>query len=157
MPGKQNRDLIRYREVKRSQEKKQFIFGVLSIFLIILNGCSSRFEDDSAKKARDDMKAARYKAVEVMGQGMQEKEAGPVKNVTSGKQLFGSLCVGCHGENAKGIVGPDLTVSKFKYGKNRLDITRSISMGRPGGMPAFSGQISKEQVDSLVEYVLSLK
>ena len=68
-----------------------------------------------------------------------------------------SLCAACHGESAKGGVGPDLTVSKYKYGKARLDITKTISEGRPGGMPSFSSQIDKEQVEGIVEFVLTLK
>jgi cytochrome c oxidase cbb3-type subunit 3 len=77
--------------------------------------------------------------------------------VAAGKQLYGNLCAACHGENGKGSVGPDLTASKYRYGKSRLDITKSISEGRPNGMPAFNSQINPEQIEGLVEFLLSLK
>lgn len=78
-------------------------------------------------------------------------------HVAAGKKLYGNLCVGCHGEKAKGGVGPDLTVSKYKYGKERLDITKTISEGRPGGMPSFRSQVNNEEIISLVEFILTLK
>lgn len=38
-----------------------------------------------------------------------------------------------------------------------MDISKTISDGRPGGMPAFSSQTTHEQVESLVEFMLHLK
>ncbi len=76
----------------------------------------------------------------------------------AGDALFhGSLgCSGCHGVDAKGGVGPNLTDSEWIYGGTEADITETLNNGRPGGMPAFSGQASPEDIANLVAYVQSL-
>jgi len=72
------------------------------------------------------------------------------------QKLYAELCAGCHGIQARGGVGPDLTVSRFKYGKNRPAIEKSILDGRIGGMPAFGSHLKPEETVALAEYLLSL-
>lgn len=156
-------DGIKYREEKGSPGIFRILFTVLAVWGVcymgyyLFSGWSSQAEADAAKKARDDKKQAAHKAVEATAVSTSGNGHKVEAYVAAGKQLYGNLCAPCHGESAKGGVGPDLTVSKYKYGKTRLDITKTISEGRPGGMPSFSSQINKEQVESLVEYVLTLK
>jgi len=156
-------DGITYREEKSSPSVFRILFAVLVVWAVIFmgyylfSGWSSQSEADAAKKARDSQKQASHKAVEATAAGTAGGGHKIEAYVAAGKQLFGTLCVSCHGENAKGGVGPDLTVSKYKYGKARLDIAKSISEGRPGGMPSFNSQINAEQIESLVEFVLTLK
>jgi cytochrome c oxidase cbb3-type subunit 3 len=156
-------DGIKYREEKSSPGVFRILFAVLAVWGVLFmgyylfSGWSSQSEADAAKKARDSQKQAAHKAVEATAAGTAGGGHKVEAYVAAGKQLFGTLCVSCHGENAKGGVGPDLTVSKYKYGKSRLDITKTITEGRPGGMPSFSSQINAEQVESLVEFVLTLK
>lgn len=155
-------DGIKYRE----EQKSPGIFRVLLTVLIVwgvafmgyylFSGWSSQSEADAARKARTAMTQAAHEATEATT-GHKPKGDAIETYVAAGAQLYKNLCVSCHGENAKGGVGPDLTVSKFKYGKSRLDLEKTIEEGRPGGMPAFKGQIKKEQVESLVEYVMTLK
>ena len=156
-------DGIKYREEKSSPGAFQILFAVLAVWGVIFmgyylfSGWSSQAELDAAKKARDSRKQTAHKAVEATGAAYQGGGDKVEAHVAAGKKLFATLCVSCHGEGAKGGVGPDLTVSTYRYGKSRLDITKSISEGRPGGMPSFSSQVDKEQVESLVEFVLTLK
>ncbi|MBC7961398.1 MAG: c-type cytochrome [Steroidobacteraceae bacterium] len=156
-------DGIKYRDEKRSPGIFRLLFLALVVWgtiytgYYLFSGWSSRSEADAAKKMIDDQKQAAHKAVEATVDGTSGSGHKVETYLAAGKQLFGDLCAACHGETAKGGVGPDLTVSKYKYGKARLDFAKSISEGRSGGMPAFNSQISKEQVESLVEYVLSLK
>lgn len=155
-------DGIRYREEKRSPGLFRVIFTLLVVWAVIymgyylFSGWSSRSEADAARKALAEKKQAAHKTVEASAAGQSGGHAVETY-IAAGKQLYAAHCAACHGENAKGIVGPDLTVSAYKYGKTRLDIAKSISEGRPGGMPAFSGQTTPEQVEGLVEYLLSLK
>lgn len=72
------------------------------------------------------------------------------------QKIYTELCAACHGKQARGGVGPDLTVSRFKYGKNRLAIEKSILVGRNGGMPAFGSHLKPEEAAVLAEYLLSL-
>ena len=156
-------DGIKYREEKSSPSVFRILFTVLVVWGVIFmgyylfSGWSSQSEADAAKKARDSQKQTAHKAVEATAAGTAGSGHKIEAYVIAGKKLFGTICASCHGENAKGGVGPDLTLSKYKYGKARLDITKSIAEGRPGGMPAFSSQINAEQVESLVEFVLTLK
>lgn len=156
-------DGIKYREEKSSPGIFRILFAALVVWGVIytgyylFSGWSSQSEADAAKKARDSQKQAAHKAVEATGAGTAGGGHKVEAYVAAGKKLYGSLCVACHGEGAKGGVGPDLTVSTYKYGKSRLDVTKSITEGRPGGMPAFSSQIDHEQIESLVEFVLTLK
>ncbi|MDD2897151.1 MAG: c-type cytochrome [Desulfuromonadaceae bacterium] len=156
-------DGIKYRDEKSSPGIFRLLFTVLALWGVVFmgyylfSGWSSQAEADAAKKARSEQKQLAHKAVETTGSSSGTSGHKVEAYVAAGKQLFSSLCVSCHGENAKGGVGPDLTSSKYKYGKSRLDITKSISEGRPGGMPSFSSQVDKEQVEGLVEFVLTLK
>lgn len=157
-------DGIQYREEKSSPGAFRILFTVLVVWGVIFmgyylfSGWSSQTELDAARKMVADKKQVAHKAVEATGASSQGSSGHKVEGyVAAGKKLFGTLCAACHGESAKGGVGPDLTVSKYKYGKARLDIAKSISDGRPGGMPSFSSQVDKEQIESLVEFVLTLK
>lgn len=156
-------DGIKYREEKSSPGIFRILFTVLVVWGVIFmgyylfGGWSSQAEADAAKKARDGQKQAAHKNVEASATAKSGSGHKVEEYVAAGKQLYGKLCVSCHGENAKGVVGPDLTVSTYKYGKSRLEVIKSITEGRPGGMPGFSDQANHEQIESLVEYILSLK
>ena len=75
---------------------------------------------------------------------------------TLGKNVFVERCVACHGVDARGLIGADLTRKDFKYGKTRAALTETISKGRPGGMPAFGNNLSREKIEGVVQYILSL-
>jgi mono/diheme cytochrome c family protein len=87
--------------------------------------------------------------------------------VASGKKLFGGKCQRCHGATAKGD-GPDADPAH----QEDMDLTVAARAARnPDGvvfykiwngrgspkMPAFSEELSKEQVWSLVAYVQTLR
>lgn len=133
------------------------VWGVIFMGYYLFSGWSSQTEADAARKARESQKQTAHKATETTGAAYDGSGHKVEDYVAAGKQLYNSMCVSCHGENAKGGVGPSLALSKYKYGKSRLDIVKSISEGRPGGMPAYKSQLNDEQVESLVEFVLSLK
>jgi cytochrome c oxidase cbb3-type subunit 3 len=162
MSDQHDYDGIKYRDEKSLPGIFRILFAVLVIWGVIFigyylfSGWNSQSEADVAGKALAEKKQAAHKSVEATAvhQGSGHKIE---TYIAAGKQLYAKHCVACHGEAAKGVVGPDLTASKYKYGKARLDITKSISEGRPGGMPSFSSQINPEQIESLVEFLLSLK
>lgn len=57
----------------------------------------------------------------------------------AGHQLFQKTCSACHGSEAKGGRGPDLTTGRWKWGSSDADILRNILGGIPGTqMPAFA-------------------
>ena len=85
-------------------------------------------------------------------------EAAAAGDPAAGQELFtGSLgCYGCHGQAGGGGMGPSLADGTWIYGGTEADITTSITDGRPGGMPAFGGQASAEDIANVVAYVVSL-
>ena len=134
------------------------IWGCIFMGYYLFSGWSSYQEVMDKKKAAESRKQASMAASEATAAKGKAHPEGVVGGyIAKGKQVYANLCVACHGENGKGSVGPDLTVSKYKYGKGRAEIARSIGEGRPGGMPAFNSQISHEEIEALTEYLLSLK
>jgi mono/diheme cytochrome c family protein/heme/copper-type cytochrome/quinol oxidase subunit 4 len=95
-------------------------------------------------------------AVQAAGaQGGDESSGG---DPAAGEALFvGALgCAGCHGQDGGGGIGPNLTDAEWIYGGDAASISETLHNGRPGGMPAFGGQASEEEIVDLVAYVQSL-
>jgi len=79
--------------------------------------------------------------------------------MSDAKILFVERCAQCHGENAQGTIGPNLTDSYWIHGKGSLlDVYQVVSDGVPQkGMPAWSRQLSPIEVAKLVAFVGSIK
>ena len=74
-----------------------------------------------------------------------------------GEQLFQQMnCADCHGYDAKGGMGPDLTDAFWRYGGSPAEIYKSIYEGRPKGMPAWGASLPPQQIWKIVTYVQSL-
>ena len=71
--------------------------------------------------------------------------------------LYSAHCASYHGKSGKGGVGPDLTVSKYRYGKKMQQVVKSIMYGRENGMPAFNPHLSQAQAEAIALYILELK
>jgi cytochrome c oxidase cbb3-type subunit 3 len=87
--------------------------------------------------------------------------ANPVANerdaVELGQRLYISMnCAGCHGYDAKGAMGPDLTDNYWRYGGTPVAIYNSISEGRPQGMPAWGQALPPIEIWRLTAYLESL-
>jgi alcohol dehydrogenase (cytochrome c) len=76
-------------------------------------------------------------------------------DVSAGQKLFQKSCTSCHGENAKGGRGPDLTTGQWRWGGSNEAILRNILSGIPGTqMPAFP--MAGSDGESIVAYLHSL-
>ena len=87
-----------------------------------------------------------------------EQLAGDPAAQQLGRRLFNDNCAACHGRGGKGnqrLGAPDLTDSDWLYGGTGQDITTSIHDGRGGVMPPWAS-LGEDNVDNLVQYVLSL-
>lgn len=83
-----------------------------------------------------------------------EIEAGaPNTDAIRGRNLFERNCAHCHGDDARGDEGPDLHNLK----KSDVRITKIITKGIKGEMPAFGTKLSDSDVKSLIEFLHSLK
>jgi len=76
--------------------------------------------------------------------------------VVNGSEVFGNRCSSCHGSDAGGGLGPQL--SKGRVVARFPDIADQIAVitnGR-GGMPGFKAQLSAEEIRAVAEYERSL-
>ena len=78
---------------------------------------------------------------------------------TAGAETFTAECAACHGENAQGdpaMGAPNLTDAVWLYGGDRETLTRTISGGRAGMMPAWAERLEPAQVRLIAAYVHQL-
>ncbi|WP_139922854.1 cbb3-type cytochrome c oxidase N-terminal domain-containing protein [Hymenobacter sp. DG01] len=79
-------------------------------------------------------------------------------DISSGKTLFASNCAACHGQNAEGKVGPNLTDEYWLHGGEVNHVYKTIKFGVQGkGMVAWKGKLSGKQILQVSSYILSLQ
>lgn len=78
------------------------------------------------------------------------------KAIAEGKGIYREHCAGCHGDDLKGDVGPDLT-DHLTYGETDDVKFQSIARGRPDGMPAFRDQLGRDRIWKVLAYVDSVR
>jgi putative heme-binding domain-containing protein len=78
--------------------------------------------------------------------------------IEQGQQLFRLSCASCHGLNAKGSRGPDLTTGQWTHGGTDAQLFRVIMRGVPGtDMPgAQNFDATDDQVWTLIAYLRTL-
>ena len=82
---------------------------------------------------------------------------GNASAIAEGHQLFISMnCAGCHGYDAKGGMGPNLTDSFWRYGGMPSSIYNSIYEGRPQGMPAWGRTLPAQDIWKIVAFIETL-
>jgi len=82
---------------------------------------------------------------------------GDAQAVQQGHDLFIKMnCAGCHGYDAAGGMGPNLTDKYWRYGGAPVNIYKSIYEGRPKGMPAWNLALPSSEIWKLVSYIQSL-
>jgi cytochrome c oxidase cbb3-type subunit 3 len=83
----------------------------------------------------------------------------PGFNAAAGKKIFAENCVSCHGEEGKGnpdVGAPNLTDKIWLYGSGEATLVETITNGRAGVMPAWSGRLDPVTIKALAVYVHSL-
>lgn len=128
------------------------LWGVAFSAYYLLSGWSSSSEYAEKKAAHEAQVAAATPAPVAAAAPV----ADPAALVAAGKELFASNCAACHGADAKGGIGPDLTAANYKFGNSHDAVVSSIRDGRPGGMPAYGNQLSGGQIEELAAFCLSL-
>ncbi|AMV72711.1 hypothetical protein JCM30471_12270 [Desulfuromonas carbonis] len=135
------------------------LWGVIFSAYYLLSGWSSEaeFEQKMATHQQQvDQQGGKTPSGSAAAVAAKPAEQSQADQVAAGKELFAQHCAACHGAAATGGIGPDLTAKTLKFGRTTADIETSISGGRPGGMPAFGNQLSKDQIASLTAFIESL-
>ena len=163
MADQQSYDGIEYRaETKSPLVFRLLISGlgtwaVLFMGYYLFSGWSSEAEFAQQKKAKAERLAQAPKALAGAPAAGGHREGEQAEYLAIGKKQYAERCAACHGPAGKGGIGPNLTLAEYKYGRGKDQVAESIRTGRPGGMPGFGNQLSHEQLEGLVSYVLSLK
>lgn len=81
--------------------------------------------------------------------------AGDSPAAIEGKRLFLKAgCYSCHGHEAEGAIGPDLTDDEWIYKPTDSMIFNTISNGRSGTvMASFSNDLSKDEIWKIIEFL----
>lgn len=75
-----------------------------------------------------------------------------------GQATFKKNCATCHGRNAEGKIGPNLTDEHFKNVRKIEDLVQVLEKGAGNGaMPAWGEKLSKNEIVLLAAYVASLR
>jgi len=77
----------------------------------------------------------------------------------AGKARFNTICVACHGMDAKGnkaMGSPNLTDDVWLFGGSAEDIEFGLRNGRMGKMPAWADILGEQRVHLVATYVYSL-
>jgi cytochrome c oxidase cbb3-type subunit 3 len=80
-------------------------------------------------------------------------------NLEVGKKVFADNCASCHGDDAKGnqdLGAPNLTDKIWLYSSDEATVIDTISNGRSGVMPAWSGRLDPATINALAVYVHTL-
>ncbi|RMF92416.1 MAG: hypothetical protein D6734_12320, partial [Candidatus Schekmanbacteria bacterium] len=159
-----NDDNIEEIEKKRKEDKLPGVFIALfivtAIFLIVyiirytpaISGWTS--EDDYLNVS----KKPQIEAKKLSAENPFEHNSAAI---SEGQTIFADYCADCHGEDAKGDFGPNLTDSEWKYGSDDKSKFEVVKMGRGADtdseMPSFKDDLTDEQIWKVLAFIDSLK
>src|SRR6476620_6474936 len=109
-----------------------FVFGIGLIFLLSFKGLG-----DMKEVAKD------------KGAGKEKTET----VATKPEDIYKQTCIGCHGDQYQGVVGPTLKGVGSKYSKE--EIMTFVTKGKGTGMPA--GLVKPEQAAAMADWVANIK
>jgi cytochrome c oxidase cbb3-type subunit 3 len=110
-----------------------------------------------------EMQAAAVQRVKLESSGTFITEANVTKltdqnDLEAGKEIFKTNCVPCHGPDAGGVVGPNLTDKYWIHGGGIRNVFKTIKYGVPAkGMISWQTQLNPKQIQEVASYVLSLQ
>jgi putative heme-binding domain-containing protein len=82
--------------------------------------------------------------------------AGDAKAIDAGKNIYRGRCGVCHGLDAKGYRGSDLTTGDWVHGGTDARIFQTIAVGVPGTEMPGNGNMSEEEIWMVIAYLRTL-
>lgn len=110
----------------------------------------------------DEVYAAELKREELIRTGAFINEESVVfdkdpESLAMGKQIFMANCVPCHGNNAEGTVGPNLTDEFWIHGGGIKNVFKTVKYGVPvKGMIAWQNILNPKSIQQVSSYLISL-
>jgi cytochrome c oxidase cbb3-type subunit 3 len=78
--------------------------------------------------------------------------------VAEGKEQFAKTCASCHGDNAQGLIGPNLTDDRWIHGGKLTEIYSTLVNGVTAkGMPPWGRALAPEKITALTSYLRALQ
>jgi len=133
-----------------------FFFSVAYFFQYHISGNG---ESVAAAYEADMQQAREAQAKETLSAPVTEESLGKLMAdpalMNDAKALFGLRCSPCHGAQAQGVIGPNLTDAAWIHGRGTLtDIYAVIDGGVAAkGMPAWGRQLSPIEVRKVAAFV----
>lgn len=143
--------------------------GKVSAFVLSLGGSGAKSEvvavdatESSATVPLVDTATEEAVVVEVAEPVVSDKPVdvpalvGNAEAIAEGQKVFAASCAMCHGAEAKGSIGPDLTDSEWSYGSGSIeDIIATVTDGTAKGMPSM-GSLGADKVGNVSAFIVSL-
>jgi cytochrome c oxidase cbb3-type subunit III len=103
-------------------------------------------------------KAARATEVVAVSEALLDQAAHDPDTVAHGHQVFVERCTGCHTDNGRGLVGPNLTDDFQIHGHTRLDIFTTVTQGVVDkGMVAWGEQLAQHDIIAVAAFASTLR
>ncbi|MCB0343152.1 MAG: c-type cytochrome [Bdellovibrionales bacterium] len=78
------------------------------------------------------------------------------EQVARGEEIYKKNCSGCHGPDAKGLVGPNLRDGEWMHGEGSLEDIAKVVAGGVNAMPAWLAPLGESGVEDVTVFVKSL-
>lgn len=77
-------------------------------------------------------------------------------DIEAGRAIFAANCIGCHGVDMKGGIGPNLTDAEWIHGGTLADVTKTVTDGVPAkGMLTWGPILGPQKVAAVSAFVHS--
>jgi mono/diheme cytochrome c family protein len=147
------------------QRKKIFWIVLLIILTLMLAACAGDEAETPAEQpaAEEEVIEEPAEEEEVVEEPAEEEEAvveeeepaaeeeAPTEEL-AGQDLYNQNCAGCHGSDRNGGRGPALLPDTLT---EEASVYVDIITNGSGGMPSFEGELSTEEIEALVAFILS--
>lgn len=89
---------------------------------------------------------------------------GKPEAIAEGKKVYGQACAACHGQDAKGLIGPSLVDAEWLHGDNDKAVHDVVMKGvdaskaktGKGAMPAHEGSLGSEKTYQIIAWIASV-
>ena len=133
------------------------IYGGIYVLRYHIMDSSSTSETRLAEEMKEIRALQEANAPKGIDQATLLKYVNDKSRIEAGASVFAAKCLACHGPQAQGLVGPNLTDEFWIHGGKLIEIEHTIENGvLDKGMLAWKGVLSDEEIINTVVYIRSL-